>query len=274
MGKTSPRTFEFAGEIGMKNKQVTILIPNYKTFTLTKKCLDLIKKHTDLSLAKVIVIDNQSQDESIKYLRTINWIELIERKPGLGESTISNHSRALDAALKRVDTPYVLSIHTDTFVRRSDWLNFLIDQIEQDRTIAGVGSWKLEFKPWHRRFFKWIEEKYQRMIQKIFKNKKYNISGINDKFYYLRSHCALYRTDLIRQSNTCFSDGDDTAGKYMHQKLTRAGYQMIFLPSEILGKYVTHINHATMVLNPTLGIRKKTLKKGLKRLSQITTIQE
>ena len=41
---------------------VTILIPNYKTLELTKVCLRLIRKFTNLDQAKVIVIDNDSQD--------------------------------------------------------------------------------------------------------------------------------------------------------------------------------------------------------------------
>lgn len=242
--------------------KITILIPNYKTYALTQKCLELIKKYTDLSLARVIVIDNQSQDESVEYLRTVPWIELLERTPEPGETPVCNHARALDLALGKTDTPYVLSIHTDTFAKRADWLDFLMGQIEKDENIAGVGSWKLECKPWYKRALKRVEEKYQRIVQKIF-NKKYNISGFDDKFYYLRSHCALYRTDLIRKLHTGFSDGDDTAGKVMHKKLTDAGYKMVFLSSEILGKYVNHINHATSILCNNLPGRRKTKNKKI-----------
>ena len=45
----------------MCNKKiVTVLVPNYKTLKLTKVCLRLIKKNTDLNKVHVIVIDNDS----------------------------------------------------------------------------------------------------------------------------------------------------------------------------------------------------------------------
>ena len=42
----------------------------------------------------------------------------------------------------------------------------------------------------------------------------------------------------------------------MHIKLEAAGYDMLFLPSDDLGKYICHLNHATMILNPASGDRK------------------
>ena len=65
----------------MCNKKIaTVLVPNYKTLKLTKVCLRLIKKNTDLKKVNVIVIDNNSKDDSTKYLKSLKWIELIERK--------------------------------------------------------------------------------------------------------------------------------------------------------------------------------------------------
>src|SRR5690349_8060360 len=79
-------------------QQVTILIPNYKTLRLTKLCLRLLRKFTDLNKIRALVIDNDSQDESLDYLRTVTWIDLIERKSIPGESPVQSHSRALDMA--------------------------------------------------------------------------------------------------------------------------------------------------------------------------------
>ena len=53
----------------MSTKQVTIIVPNYKTYELTKVCLRLLRKNTDLNHADVIVVDNNSNDESSKYLK-------------------------------------------------------------------------------------------------------------------------------------------------------------------------------------------------------------
>jgi len=235
----------------MSAAKVTILVPNYKTPELTKLCLRLIRKHTDPKLADVIVIDNDSQDASTEYLRSLQWIQLIERPAVAGEQGYEAHARALDLALAQVRTPYVLSIHTDTLIRRSDWLVYLLNQIEPYPKRAGVGSWKLEVKPWYKRLLKGLEH-----------------STGNHAFRYLRSHCALYRMSVINALNVGFFEKEATSGKYMHQAMEQAGYEMMFLPEAQLLQYIDHINHATVVLNPELSSRTKSVKKGMKRVKR------
>lgn len=252
----------------MSTQKVTILVPNYKTLELTKLCLRLLRKHTDPQLARVIVIDNDSQDDSIQYLRTLSWITLIERKQIPSETPALSHSRALDCALPQIDTPYVLSIHTDTLVRNADWLPFLLQHIEYDNTIAGVGSWKLESKPFWKKVLKWVERQAQHIYYALLGKKNHALEGIDHNHLYLRSHCALYRTDLIRDYQTGFSDGEEVAGKAMFRKFVAKGHQLIFLPSDTLLHFMDHINHATTVLNPLLSRNEKSVNKGLRRIEK------
>jgi GT2 family glycosyltransferase len=252
----------------MNAPEVTILVPNYKTPELTKLCLRLLRKFTDLSKAKVVVIDNDSQDASLDYLRSLSWIELVERTVIPGESPPLSHARALDLALARINTPYVLSIHTDTLVHHPQWLNFLLAHIKKDHNIGGIGSWKLETKPFIKKLFKKLERSVQAFYYRCIGKTNHTLEGLDHNYYYLRSHCALYRTDLLRKFNLSFSDGEETAGKVMHRKLVEQGYRMIFLPSETLIDYVDHINHATMILNPELGARERTISTGLKRIQK------
>ena len=239
---------------------VTILIPHFRTLPLTKVCLQLLQQHTDLSKVGVIVIDNDSQDDSKVYLNRLSWLTYLERKRKPNETPIQSHACALDLGLSFVSTPYVLSIHTDTLMIHYGWLSFLLKQIERDDMIAGVGSWKLESKPFHRRFFKRIEYLYQRWMKKKEK-----------QTHYLRSHCALYRTDLLKKFQLQFSDGDYVAGKAIHETLVGKGFQMHFIPSEILRRYMIHVNHATTILNPELS-RKKSVDKELKRVQRMLMV--
>lgn len=94
------------------------------------------------------------------------------------------------------------------------------------------------------------------------------LEGLDQNHYYLRSHCALYRTDLIKKYGTGFSDGEEVAGKAMHRKLVQNGHSMLFLPSDLLLKYMDHINHATTVLNPELSRSQKSIVKGSKRIQK------
>lgn len=252
----------------MSQPLVTILVPHYKTLDLTKLCLRLIRKNTDLKKVKVIVLDNGSKDKSTDYLREVKWITLIERDTTSDKTPQLSHSNSLDEALAIVDTPFVLSIHTDTIVKKPGWIEFLLKQFADNPQIAGVGSWKLESKPWHRRFAKRIEYAWQSLYYPVIGKTDHRLEGKGENYYYLRSHCALYRTELLKKHHLGFSDGEATTGKVMHQKLLALGYEMIFLPSETLGAFVDHWNHATMVLHPELGARDSTISKGLKRIQK------
>lgn len=252
----------------MTQARVTILVPNYKTLELTKLCLRLLRKYTDNQIAKVIVIDNDSQDSSLDYLRTVSWIQLIERRAIPGESAVQSHARALDDGLAHVTTPFTLSIHTDTLVKHPQWLTFLLEQMDNNPQAAGVGSWKLESKPLWRQVLKSVERNAQLAYYSLIGKAKHPIEGIGKNYYYLRSHCAMYRTELLKEYQLSFGGGDMVAGKHMHKALVEAGHKMIFLPSDVLIKYVEHVNHATTVLNPELSTRKKSVIKGLDRIEK------
>lgn len=240
------------------NQPVSIILPNYKTPELARLCLRSLRKFTPHDAIRIIAVDNASGDDSLEYLRSLSWIRLIERTPadieGLPPATM--HTTAMDLALKEVDTPFVLSLHTDTIVYRPDWLDFLLSRINRSDTIAGVGSWKLEFVPPLKRFGKSIEDGLKRALGK----KK-------PEFRFLRSHCALYRTELLKQHTRGFGDGE-CAGSSIHKCLTAAGYEMDFIPPEVLIRYMDHLNHATMILNPTIGSRKTASPKARQALEK------
>jgi hypothetical protein len=154
-------------------------------------------------------------------------------------------------------------------VRRPDWLDFLLDKIKADNNIAGVGSWKLEVKPWIKRVLKRIEYNWQSFYFPLVGKGYGSLEGKGDNFLYLRSHCALYRTDILRKHGLSFWEDKDTAGRMMHKKLVEHGYQMKFIPSEILIKYLVHLNHATMFLNQEFKIKQHNRNKGMKRMRKV-----
>ena len=43
---------------------------------------------------------------------------------------------------------------------------------------------------------------------------------------------------------------------------------MLFVPTNSLLHYLDHVNHATMILNPDLGSKAPSIKKGLKRIEK------
>ncbi len=233
---------------------LTILIPNYKTEAMTKLCLRLLRCHTDLSCVRVIVIDNQSEDGSVEYLRSVRWIDLLERRTD-GENGPEMHARALDEALAQVTTPLVMVMHTDTLVIHDGWLDYLLQELGDDPKCAGVGSWKMEIVSPLKYVGKFIEEFFRRCIGRQQKA----------EVRYLRSHCALYRTGLLRQYTNGFFDGD-TAGRSLFLALEQAGYHFKFLPTKELMRWLRHLNHATMILNPRPGDRKTARSSARRRV--------
>jgi len=231
------------------NQLVSIILPNYKTPDLTRVCLRSIRKYTPHDAVRVIAVDNASADGSLDYLRSLSWIRLIERSSDdiAGMAPALMHTTAMDLALAEVDTPFVLSLHTDTIVYRPDWLEFLLGRINRSEKIAGVGSWKIEFFSPFRRFGKKLE---------VVETRAKILLGLKKpEERFLRSHCALYRTELLKRFTRGFGDGE-SAGKSIHKHLTDAGFIMEFIPPEVLIRYMDHLNHATMILNPEIGSRK------------------
>ena len=235
---------------------LTVLLPNYKTPELTKLCCRSLRKYTDFSKVRVIAVDNASGDESLDYLRSLPWIRLIERSAEdiRGLSPADMHSTALDLAMQSVETPFVLSMHTDTIIHSPDWMDCLMGHICRSERIAGVGSWKLETVPLWKSIGKALEDGVKSLIGRK-----------HEEFRFLRSHCALYRTELLRKYTRGFCDGE-CAGSSIHKCLLAAGYELEFLSVGELSRYMAHLNHATMILNPELKGRRTTSAKSFRKL--------
>jgi GT2 family glycosyltransferase len=275
----------------MTDSKVTVLIPNYKTPEVTRLCLRMLRKNTPTDAVRVIVIDNDSADDSLAYLKSLDWIELIERKGVVDDTPSQSESRALDLALERVQTPYVLAIHTDTLVKDPRWLEVLLEEIEGDDTVAGVGSWKLETPPGlgkclaktleyrlrllryslagDRQGVKKVRDQIDGGYYRIGSRQDAPRSGEGREYYFLRSHCALYRMDLIHKYNLTFSQNGETASKGMSKYLVEQGYRLVYLSARHLSDYLMHLNHATMVFHPELGSGDRTIRKGLRRIRRI-----
>ncbi len=275
----------------MSTPEVTILIPNFRTPEITTICFRLLRKYTPPSRAHVIAIDNDSQDESVAYLRRLKWIELIERPVETDEPPPLAHARALDLALPRVRTPFVIILHNDTFIRSPKWLDVHLAPFARDDQVAGVGSWKLEPPPSvAKRIGKQIELRARILRHRLSGDHAkteaareqlysgyYSLFGAvavprADTFeghYFLRSHCALYRTDLLRRYGLTFTAGGDTLGKNIHEELVSRGHRMVFMPVNLLTPHIIHLNHATLVLLPELGSSRKNISSGRRRIQKI-----
>jgi hypothetical protein len=227
--------------------KATICIVNYKTLDFTRLCLRGIRKFTRYPY-EVVVVDNDSRDASLEYLRSLAWIRLIERRtqadePGGGYA----HAAGLDLGLQSCRTEFFVSMHSDTFVRKDGWLTDLAGYFGGDERIACVGSGKIELTPAWRVLLRKAGD------LKTFKRTLLRKPDPLGEFrYYNRTICCLYRTDVLRRERLSFLIGREqglTGGKQLYFELVGRGYKTVELPASVMGRYVIHLAHATQVVN-------------------------
>jgi hypothetical protein len=217
----------------------------------------------------VIVVDNDSQDESLEYLKSLGWIRLIERssqpdEPGGGYA----HAAGLDLGLESCNTEFFISMHSDTFVQKQNWLTDLISYFGDDENVACVGSGKIELTA------KWRVLLKKATDLRTFKRKIVREPDPVGKFrYYNRTICSLYRTDILRREKLSFLMGRDlglTGGKKLYFELVDRGYKTIELPAAVMGRFVLHLAHATQVVNlQEFTLRKRTVKKCRRLVDEV-----
>jgi glycosyl transferase family 2 len=239
--------------------KVTICLVNYKTEELTRLCLRSIRKYTHYPY-EVIVIDNGSADASLDYLRTLDWITLIERSPEEMTRTGSwAQGTALDMGLELCNNELFLAMHSDAIIHKDGWLKDFVAQCGPDIACAGGG--KLDLKP-----------RWEILLKQCTDIKDWirRWKGTNKPFY-IRAICSLYRTEILRKEKLTFFDPekDLTCGWEIYIKLCEAKYKMNALSPWEMAKFIYHLAHATMVLNPEFSVRKKTEKKCKEQLEII-----
>lgn len=253
--------------------KATICIVNYKTSELTKLCLRSIRKFTKYPY-EFIVVDNDSQDESLEYLKTLNWIRLIERRaeanePGGGYA----HATGLDLGMENCNTEFFVSMHSDTFVRKENWLRDLVNYFSNDGNIACVGSGKIELVPKWRLLLKNATD-FRTFKRKILREP----DPVGKYRYYNRTICSLYRTDILRRERLKFLMDRDkglTGGKKLYFELVDRGYRTVELPASVMGQFIYHLAHATQVVNESeFNLRNRTKRKINKNIKKIMNSQQ
>lgn len=225
----------------------SIVLVNYKSLQLTQTCLNLLHEGLQGSDVPVYVVDNDSNDASSEYLRTLNWISLIERKSWGPEAGSVAHGRALDMALAKIETEYVFLLHTDTFIYDQAVFAMMIDSCASAHEVAAVGcieqlnrgrarsAWRLAS-----RFIKHYTRRGLRVL---------GVQAKAPKPYretYLKSFCALWNVRLIKKHGLQFLMDERNPGYELQDKMAALGYAINFISPRKMFSYLDHLQSGTV----------------------------
>ncbi len=232
----------------------SIAIVNYKTLDLTKICLDLLKKHfeagrLDKNQVDVWVVDNHSQDASTEYLRTLDWIHLIERQPTEIEKGYVAHGKALDLVLESIRTDYCFLLHTDTFIYDANVFAWLLKPCLADSNIVAAGCLEQLNRGYARtawrvtsRFIKYHSRRLRLSL---------GLGARAPKPYletYIKSFCALWNVKWMKQQGLSFLMADRIPSYELQDIARTKGYKMHLVSPMRLFKYLDHVEAGTVGL--------------------------
>ena len=228
------------------NASYSIALVNYKSLELTKACLELLREKVQGANVPVFVVDNYSHDESTDYLRSLEWINLIERERAEPETGSAAHGRALDLALEKVNTDYLFVLHTDTFIYDCSVLDMMMDQCSSHE-VAAVGcreqldrgmartAWRLAS-----RFCKHYTRRSLRALGMQAKDPK----PYREK--HLKSFCAVWNVRLMKKLGLRFSMDSRNPGYELQERMVALGYKIKFISPRKLFRYLDHIQSGTV----------------------------
>lgn len=256
----------------------SIALVNYKTLELTKICLTLLKQHfdngfLDAKRVKVWVVDNDSQDASTDYLRSLDWIHLIERVPAGKEKGFIAHGRALDMILEKIEDDYLFLMHTDTFVYEPEVFNDFL-RLCSSQTVA-VGCREQVNRGYFRtgwRLFSRFLKHYSRRAKRGI-----GIPARDPKAWreqYIKSFFALWNVKWMKQHGYTFLMEDRIPSYALQEILLNQGKNIRLISPMKLFKYLDHVEAGTVGLLLGYDEMNRRVKRKMKILQKIDQFPE
>lgn len=114
--------------------KLTVVIVNYNVKFYLEQCLRSLAKATEGIESEVYVVDNDSSDGSVSYLREkFPDVIFVENKENVG------FARANNIAIRRSQSEYVLLINPDTFVGEN-FIHDCIELLDNNTEIGATGA--------------------------------------------------------------------------------------------------------------------------------------
>jgi hypothetical protein len=246
----------------------SVVLVNYKTPEITRICLDLLREPARKLGFSVWVVDNNSADESTTYLRSLDWINFLERTPAADEPGFMGHGYALDMVLERANTDFLFLLHTDTFVYDPAVFGMMLNECRKMNVVA-VGcldqiyrgqlrnQWRVatRFLKYHARRLK-IAVGLKSRPPKIYREQ------------YIKSFCSLWDTKFIRAHGWTFSMDGMIPSYAIQDKVRETGHKIKYIPARKMFRYLDHIEAGTVAAIGGYSGQHRRTRKYLSLLSK------
>ncbi|MCL5406972.1 MAG: glycosyltransferase [Patescibacteria group bacterium] len=110
---------------------LTIIVPTYNSECYIVKTLNALKNQVNQNF-EILIIDDNSTDQTIKLCQKLTNSQIIIKPPHLKKGAATS----LNYALKKVRTPYVALIDSDTYLA-PNWVQVMIELLV-DKNIIGA----------------------------------------------------------------------------------------------------------------------------------------
>ena len=258
----------------------SIAMVNYKTLELTRTALSFLKGHLDsgaldASRVEVWVVDNDSGDASTEYLRSLDWIHLIERPSPGKEQGFAAHGEGLDLVLQAINTDYLFLMHTDTFIYDAEIFVRCLQRMQAQPKVAAIGCLhqlnRGHFRLFWRAFTGFFKYHQRRLKQRMGLPSRQARPYIEP---YIKSFFALWNVALMKKLGYRFYMEQQIPGYVLQDKLTAQGYVIERISPARLFRYLDHVEAGTVGLVNGYTAQNRRLQRKQAMLKQLQSPQE
>lgn len=246
--------------------RITVCIPHWQVQDYMAVCLRSIRKHSSKYDLEVLVVDNGSKDESLDYLRSLDWIRLIERPEEVHTNWPNNTLTAWDLGARNATGEFFATVHSDVFIKRDGWLDDMLECFHKDPKCAAAGAWKLELESplylWQKRVFGYLNAR----VKSIFGRKR---EILWQQGHFPRDYCAMYRTRPIVEHDLTFQRIHGQGGGYsITKQLWDLGHTHGMISVREMAANIFHVAHGTAAVRSEKTLNHKRAQKKVERKVQ------
>jgi glycosyltransferase involved in cell wall biosynthesis len=246
--------------LASSSPSITLCIPHWQVRDMMSICLRSVRRHSQDYNLEVIVVDNGSRDDSLEYLRSLSWIRLIERPEEGSANWPANVFTAWDVGVRAARGEFFVTMHSDVFVKRNDWLQPFLRELAVSQRVAAAGAWKLSLENPLYAFQKRVVGSLVAGVKRLAGRRARGSFRVG---HYPRDYCAMYRTSAILDHDLTFcpSDISVTGGYSIAEQLWNYGYETRMIPVWELAKKIVHVAHGTAAVTSETPLRHRTAQR-------------